>query len=200
MQRSGIPLRVRLSVGSAVRLSLAIAAFGAIAYQTSKRSALDAAAGRARAAAYSLAQRSSLGLADILRPLTEAAADPAVVAALRSGVPSPEARATLGRLPRDSAQTVAVGIRSRSGKVILSLDRELPPLAFDESLPVDSARFGRAIARGDSILYESVAPVFDGPQVIGSVVRVRRLATSPAALRSVSDLMGTGGVLLVRQR
>ena len=39
--RRGIPLRIRLSLGSALRLSLAITAFGFIAYQQAKRTALD---------------------------------------------------------------------------------------------------------------------------------------------------------------
>jgi len=196
MAQTGIPLRVRLSLGSAIWLSLAIAAFGIIAYQTSKRAALEAAAGRAQAAALSLAERSSLGLRDVVRAMTEVASDPAVIEALRSGVPSAEARKALARLGADSALTVGVGLRSRSGHVVLSWHRELPTWAFDESQAPDSAGFGRAQVRADSILYEATAPVFDGQRLLGAVVRVRRVAATPTTVQTVSDLMGEDGALL----
>jgi hypothetical protein len=193
---SGIPLRFRLSLGSAVLLSLAITAFGIIAYQTSKRGALEAAEGRARAAVLSLATRASLGLREVVRPLSEVAADPAVIEALRSGVPSPAAHEALTRLPADSVLTVAVGLRSRSGQVVLSLNRELPTWAFDESESPDSAGFGRARARSDSIWYEVTAPVYDGRTLLGDVVRVRRVRATRATIETVSDLMGEDGALL----
>jgi signal transduction histidine kinase/ActR/RegA family two-component response regulator len=196
MASSGIPLRLRLSLGSAVLLSLAISAFGIIAYQTSKRGALEAAEGRARAAVLSLATRSSLSLREVVRPLSEAAADPVVIEALRSGVPSPAAHEALARLPADSVLTVAVGLRSRAGQVVLSLNRELPTWAFDESESPDSAGFGRARARSDSIWYEVTAPVYDGGTLLGDVVRVRRVRATRATIETVSDLMGEDGALL----
>jgi signal transduction histidine kinase/ActR/RegA family two-component response regulator len=196
MASSGIPLRLRLSLGSAVLLSLAISAFGIIAYQTTKRGALEAAEGRARAAVLSLATRSSLSLREVVRPLTEAAADPAVIEALRSGVPSPAAHDALARLPADSVLTVAVGLRSRSGQVVLSLNRELPTWAFDESESPDSAGFGRARARSDSIWYEVTAPVYAGGTLLGDVVRVRRVRATRVTVETVSDLMGEDGALL----
>jgi hypothetical protein len=196
MAGSGIPLRFRISLGSAVLLSLAISAFGIIAYQMSKRGALEAAEGRARAAVLSLATRSSLTLPEVVRPLTAAAANPAVIEALRSGVPSPAAHEALTRLPADSVLTVAVGLRSRSGQVVLSLNRELPTWAFDESESPDSAGFGRARARSDSIWYEVTAPVYDRGTLLGDVVRVRRVRATRATIETVSDLMGEDGALL----
>jgi signal transduction histidine kinase/CheY-like chemotaxis protein len=196
MAGSGIPLRFRISLGSAVLLSLAISAFGIIAYQMSKRGALEAAEGRARAAVLSLATRSSLTLPEVVRPLTAAAANPAVIEALRSGVPSPAAHEALTRLPADSVLTVAVGLRSRSGQVVLSLNRELPTWAFDESESPDSAGFGRARARSDSIWYEVTAPVYDRGTLLGDVVRVRRVRATRATIDTVSDLLGEDGALL----
>jgi signal transduction histidine kinase/ActR/RegA family two-component response regulator len=196
MASSGIPLRLRLALGSAVLLSLAISAFGIIAYETSKRGALEAAEGRARAAVLSLATRSSLSLREAVRPLSEAAADPAVIEALRSGVPSEAAHEVLARLPADSVLSVAVGLRSRSGQVVLSLNRELPTWAFDESESPDSAGFGRARVRSDSIWYEVTAPVYDRGTLLGDVVRVRRVRATRATVETVSDLMGEDGALL----
>ena len=177
-----VPLRVRLLVGSSSRLALAIAAFAAIAYQTSKRSAVESFEGRARATAYSLAQRTMVGLRGQLRSLSAAAADPAVIAALRSGVASPAARQVLERLPPDTLQTVALGLRSASGGAVLSLGADLPSWAFDESGRPDTAHFGRLVARGDTARYEVVAPVFDGPTLLGSVVRVRKLTATAAVV------------------
>ena len=196
MAHSGIPLRLRLSLGSAVLLSLAISAFGIIAYQTTKRGALEAAESRARAAVLSLSARSSVNLREAVRPLAQVAMDPAVIEALRSGVPSPAAHEALAGLPADSVLSVAVGLRSRSGQVVLSLNRELPTWAFDESESPDSAGFGRARVRSDSIWYEVTAPVYDGGTLLGDVVRVRRVRATRATVETVSDLMGENGALL----
>ena len=196
MAKSGIPLRIRLSLGSAVLLSLAVGAFGIIAYQSSKRGALEAAESRARAAVLSLAARSSVNLREVVRPLAQVATDPAVIEALRSGIPSLAAHEALARLPADSVLSVAVGLRSRAGQVVLSLDRELPTWAFDESESPDSAGFGRARVRSDSIWYEVTAPVYDGGRLLGDVVRVRRVRATRATVETVSDLMGENGALL----
>ena len=192
---SGIPLRVRLSLGSAARLSLAIVAFGTIAYRANRRGALDAADSRARAAVYSLAPRSSVGLRGILEPLSEAATNDDIVEALRTGNPNAGARRALAQLPKDSTLTVALGLRSPTGKVVLSLGRDLPAAAFDETLSLSSAGFGRVFARGDTILYEAVAPVFDGRRLVGSVVRVRMLGATLAARQAVTELMAGGELL-----
>ena len=52
--RRGIPLRIRLSLGSALRLTVAMAAFALIAYQQVRRTAVEAAGDRARAAVLSM--------------------------------------------------------------------------------------------------------------------------------------------------
>lgn len=69
--RFRLPLRVRLTTGSSLRLTLAIVAFGTVAYLTSRRAALDAAHERARATAYSLAQRTMVGLRTLLQALDQ---------------------------------------------------------------------------------------------------------------------------------
>jgi signal transduction histidine kinase len=194
--RPRLPLRVRLSVGSSLRLSVAILAFAAFAYYTSKRAAIEATEGRARATAYSMAQRTTVGLRGMVEALAEAAAHPAVVAAAQSGVPSPEARAVLERLPRDSDQTVAIGLRTTSGQTVLSVRGDLPTWAVDESRRPEVAAFGQMFAHGDSVLYEAVAPVLHQGTVVGSVVRVRRLTATPAGIRTVADLLGAQGELL----
>ena len=94
-KRRRIPLRVRLSLGSALRLALAIVAFGLIAWRQARQAALEGAAERARAAAVSLATRSSLGLQNVVESARQAAADRSIVAALRDGALSPEAHAVL---------------------------------------------------------------------------------------------------------
>ena len=193
--RSGIPLRIRLSLGSALRLSLAIAAFGVIAYQTSKRAALEAAEGRARAAAFSLSERATLGLRDVVAAADTAARDPAVIAALRTGVMTAEAGAALKRLVLDSL-TLGAGLRSLNGEVLVRNEKPLPRWGFDESQSPDSIRFGRVRVQSDTILFELTAPVYDGTTLLGTVFRVRRVAATPAGVQLVSNLMGERGLML----
>src|SRR5262245_53988573 len=133
MNRRTPSLRVRLSFGTTVRLAIAIAAFGVIAYFASRQAALAAGASRARSAVFSLARNAGTGLGNLQQQLSSAATDPAVIAALRSGNPSEEAERTLARLPRDSAQTVAVALRSPDGRIVQSVFGELPTWGFDES-------------------------------------------------------------------
>ena len=104
--RRGIPLRIRLSLGSALRLTLAIAAFGFLAWQMTRRTMLEGAAGQARGAVLSMSTRSALGLHDIVAAVRQVAGDPAIVEALRSGVVSPETRAALARIAADTAVTL----------------------------------------------------------------------------------------------
>jgi signal transduction histidine kinase len=193
---SGVPLRVRLALGGAVLLIVAIAAFGVIAYETSKRSAIEAAEARARAAVYSLGESSSITLLQLRRTLAEVAADPAVVQALRTGTASSQAREVMQQLVSDSGPRIEVGLRALSGEVILATTLTLPTWAFDETLAPDSTGFGRARARADSILFEATAPVRDGGTLLGSVVRIRKVATNPRSLQTIRGLMGESGGLL----
>jgi signal transduction histidine kinase len=196
MASSGIPLRIRLSLGSALRLSLAILAFGIIAYQTTRRTVLESTEGRARAVVFSMADRSSIGLGEVVRPLREAASDPAVVQALEEGSLSERALAVMARLPADSPQTVALGLRARTGQAAYSLRRPLPDWSQDPTRDSDSAGFSRAIVRGDSIYYEITAPVRKAGRLLGWVVRVRRVIATPAAVQTVRSLLGEQGGLL----
>ena len=174
-----------------------MAAFAFIAYQQIRRTAVDAAANRARAAVLSMSTRSGVGLRDVMSLLNEVAADPAVVAALRSGKPSPEARAALARLTADTLLTVGAGLRNARGEMVIAWSANVPNVAFDETQSRDSAGVGRIRQSGDSLLYEATAPVLDGGTYIGSVIRLRRVTTSPTAVRVVSDLMGSDGALLL---
>ena len=195
LARGRIPLRIRLSLGSAVLLALAITVFGLIGYQQIKRAALEAAAGRARAGALSLATRASLSLGDILAGVRRVAADPAIVAALRTGVVTAAAQEALKSLAADTAATLGAGLRQASGAMMLATRPGLP-MAFDESAPRDSASFGRVQARDDGLFYEATAPVYDQGSYLGSVVRVRRLSPSPNSVQLINDLMGGKGMLL----
>ena len=195
--RRGIPLRIRLSLGSALRLTVAMAAFALIAYQQVRRTALDAAADRARAAVLSMSTRSSVGMRDVMNQLNEVAADPAIIAALRSGTPSPEARAALARLTADTVLTVGAGLRNARGEMVIGFKASVPNVAFDESQSRDSTGVGRIRSTGDTLLYEATAPVLDGGTWVGSVVRLRRVTASPNSVRIVSDLMGGNGALLL---
>jgi signal transduction histidine kinase len=175
---------------------LAILAFGIIAYQTTRRTALEAAEGRARAAVFSLADRSSIGLREVVRPLSEASSHAAIVQALKEGSLSEQALEVMARLPADSPQTVALGLRSRSGQAAFSLHRPLPDWSPDPARNADSAGFSRAVVRGDSIYYEVTAPVRQGNELLGWVVRVRRVIATPAAVQTVRNLLGEQGGLL----
>ena len=193
--RRRIPLRIRLSLGSTILLALAIATFGIIAFQQTRHAALEAAGARARAAATSLATRSALGLRDAVEGVRQVALDPAIIEALRVGALSPAAMTVLRRFTTDTGTNLGAGVRTTNGEM-LGVTTPGLPTAFDETIPADSAGIGR-IRIGDSgIHYEVTAPVYDGGRVIGSVVRVRRVSSSPASVQLINDLMGGNGALL----
>lgn len=191
-----VTLRVQLAVGGAALLALALVAFGTLAYRFSIRAVTTSAEQRARVTALSMAQRAAGPLRAQLGRLAAAAADPAVVAALKEGAPSAGARAVLERLPRDSVQTVELGLRGVDGRTVLALRGQVGPLQPENRSRSDSAQFGRIVARGDTGYYEMAAPVFEDSILLGSVVRIRRLTASAASIRTVSDLLGRGGELL----
>jgi signal transduction histidine kinase/ActR/RegA family two-component response regulator len=190
-----IPLRIRLSLGSAFSLALAIAAFALIAYQQARRAALDGAAARARAAAISLANRSSLGLLNTIELTVQAASEPAIVEAVRTGTITPAAQAILARFPVDTLTNLGTGLRTARGEMLFATRADLPT-AFDETLPGDTAGVGRIRMGSGAVHYEITAPVRHGGQVIGSLVRVRRVANNPAAIRLINDLLSENGALL----
>ena len=193
--RSRIPLRIRLSLGSAFRLAVAITLFGVIAYQQARRAAIEGAAGRARAAALSLATRSSLGLRDVVEGVRQAASEPAIVEALRAGKLTPAALAILEKFPTDTLMNLGAGLRDARGSMLFTTKDGLPT-AFDETVSRDSAALGRARVGEGGIHYEISAPVYDRGQLIGSVIRVRRVANNPASVQLINDLLGANGALL----
>jgi signal transduction histidine kinase/ActR/RegA family two-component response regulator len=193
--RRRIPLRIRLSLWSALRLAIAITAFGLIAWRQARLAALEGAAERARAAALSLATRSSLGLQNVVENARQAAADRSIVAALRSGTLSPEARAVLDRIAAsDTVQTIGVGLRTGNGDMAFATKPGLPS-AFDETVPRDSAKIGRVQVIEGAIAYEVTAPVYDEGRYLGSLVRVRRVANNANSVKLISELMGSGALL-----
>ena len=190
-----IPLRIRLSVVSTLGLAIAITLFGVIAYQQARRAAIEGAAGRARAAAVSLATRSSLGLRDVVEGVRQAATEPAIVEAFRAGAISPAALAILQKFPTDTVMNLGAGLRTVDGSMLALTKADLP-MAFDETQPRDSAGLGKARVGDGSIHYEVTAPVYDRGRLVGSVVRVRRVANNPASVQLINDLLGANGALL----
>src|SRR5689334_21095631 len=135
---SAVPLRVRLSVGSASGLILAIIAFGTVAYLTTKQAVLDGTAVRLRTSVSALPQRSAVGSRDLQRPVLEASRSPAVVVALRAGVAMPAAGAVLASLGPDTGLVAAVAIRRADGTTLMSLGAEPPGWARDTTARRDS--------------------------------------------------------------
>ncbi len=183
-------------------LLAAVGVFGVVAYRVVSRSATAAAFERLRSVAGQFAQMSEPQYRTRTTQVAAVASDPGVVALLRA--PAPARRdaviRALTRLGSDTVQTVAVEVRARDGRVLAAFpERSLGATDSGSSAPPrpDSAAVSPLYLHHDSVFYEVTAPILVAGQVAGHVVQRRRFAAGPAAIRSISALIGQGAVLLM---
>lgn len=196
---SHVSLRWKLPALVALVLATAVAVFGAVAHSAVKKAAVDAAQLQVASVAQQFAQLSKTGFNDRLRRQREAAAQPALLAALHApDQANPAALEALGHLGPDTGQTVAIELRDRTGRVV----RALTPTSSTERAPitgvrVDQAGFSPLYLRGDSLFYDISAPVLDGDKPVGHLVAVRTVISSKDQVERVVSLFGPGAALLI---
>jgi HAMP domain-containing protein len=189
-------LRWKLPVLFALTASVAVAAFGVVAYGTVRRVALETATTRLRSALSQVRTVQELGVVNQLTSLRTAARDAAVIAALRgqTTVPSAAVLEVLTRLKGLSDSNVVVELVDRRGTVRYALPRPLasgPPVV--PAFPLD-ARVGPIEQWGDKVIFESSVSVASGTDTLG-VIRVTRQMRNGVNRRMVANLLD-GAVLL----
>jgi signal transduction histidine kinase len=190
-------LRYRLPAGIALIVTVAVTVFGALAYTAARRAAENAAWVRARSVADRFAQVARAPLEARVAQVRLVAEDPRVVNFLATGANRQGASAALSRLGPDSGQTSAVGLRDPYGATALSLNRPLLSLPATALRLEDSAQVTALFEHGDVVEYEHISPVKRNGRVIGHVAMRRRVASTPATLRTLTALMGNNAVLLL---
>ncbi len=186
-------LRRRLPLLFALAIGIAVVAFGAIAYGALRRTLITTASLRLRTVAERFAQSSATALDRRVGAMRALARDPAVTEAL-SGGDSVAASRVLARLGPDTGAMVAVGLRDAAGRTVLS-GRNLLRL---EGRPVPADQpISPLFARGDSVEFLIRAPVVVGDSIVGEVVQVRLVRSTPNALKTLNDLIGAEATLMV---
>jgi signal transduction histidine kinase len=183
-------LRFKAPLAIAATLFVGVAAFGALAYDAVSRSLVASTELRMASAASQIIQLGVPQNAARERRAREVAANPAIVAALRSpaSINLSAIRATLLAWGRDSGLLVATEIRDLSGTTIATMT-ERPAFSQRITTPVtDTVSLGRLFAVGDTIYTEFGAPVRDGDRIIGRVSQVRIATSGSASLQRVRDL------------
>ncbi|MEW5916844.1 MAG: hypothetical protein AB1762_10575, partial [Gemmatimonadota bacterium] len=217
-----LSLRWLVPAVSAAVLTLVVALFGAMAYQTVKRSTLQGASERLALAVHALVQPTAQTAA-WRRDLESVARRRDIADLVRSQGSrfSDSARAALERLTPDTGFTVATEVRDATGVVLVSIGQSLgggrgpddrvssartQEVSDRSATPrltrvyADSATQSELFARADSVFAERVVPIHDNGRLVGHVVQVRRIRAASSALRTLSSLIGPSAVLVAGNR
>ena len=196
-----LSLNVRLPLLIAGLLLAVILLFGTLAYRAAARGELAAERARLENVAGQFAELLSQEAADAVRLLASAARDTAVVAFAHGNAASEEAaRLILRGIARDTSEGGAGEIRDARGLLLLSARPETPAdsVAAASAPPrSDSAAVGPLYQAGGFTYYEVTAPITRLPGGPGHVIVRRRLGSTPAAMRRVVSMIGSGSALLL---
>jgi signal transduction histidine kinase len=192
-------LRRRLPAWIALVVAITVTTFGALAYGAAKGATERATWVRLRSAADRFAALSRVGMTGRLDAVRGAARDERVVAFLAGSGSRDSALALLGSLGPDTGATIAVGLRDHSGAGVLFLVHAIGT-APTHPAKADSAQVSPFFARGDTVAFETTAPVMRGKQLLGYVVVTRMVRSTPAAVQTLSELVRPNAILLVGNR
>jgi signal transduction histidine kinase len=189
-------LRWKLPVLFALTAVVAVATFGVVAFGTVRRVALDTASTRLRSALSQVRTVQELGVVNQLTALRSAAADPALIAALKNpGAPLPDAAVeAIGRLKGVSDSNVVVELIDRRGLVRHAIPRRDASGTLQAPVMPPYARIGPIEQRGDRVVFEATVSVSSGTDTLG-VVRITRQLRNGVNRRMVANLL-EGAVLL----
>jgi len=183
-------------------LLLAVGIYGTLAYRAVSRAAVSAAFARLRTVAGQFATPMESQFRTRAAGATAAARDPAVIAFFSdpTAIRRAGAAAVLAALGTDTAQTAAVELRARDGR-LMAAHRERPAGAPDPGASApprpDSSAISPMFQHRDSVFYEQTAPVRLDGRVAGHVVLRRRFLATPQAVQTFARLIGDDAELLV---
>ncbi len=195
MNRRTQSLRRSLPVWIAVILAITVLTFGTLAYLAARRETEEAVWSRLYSAADRFAQLSRIQFQARYSTLAAVASDPAVIGYMRGSADTAAVRTALARLGPDTGLTLAVGLRRTNGEPVFSVGRPLMAGgAYEASL--DSVHVSKVHPVPDGPVIDQTAVIRHGGEVLGTVVVMRALRATPAALQLLSELVGPGGRLL----
>ena len=184
-------LQWRLPVLSAVLTAMVVAVFGVVAYTAVRRTSLDAAGTRLQRTLAEIVTIIELGALTQTDMMNAAATDPALVDAVRSGVASEPATASLKKLQTPADSTI-VELFGQDGGVIVRLPAaESPPVTGTPAFPEKAAIGPMEEIAGVQYFHASVAVGAGGLRV------TRRLGKSSANRRIVANVLGKEADFLV---
>lgn len=193
-------LRRRIAALVALVLVLGVSSFGLLAYQAARDSIVEAADARLTDASNELARLFAGSFGTLMDSVEAAASAPALRDALRdpTGPPGEGALAALRRLGPLAGAVRRVELRDASGRPVASLpgssERAVGSGTPD---PVESVSVSPLFRGGDTVYYELRAPVATGDTLLGSLVAVRSVTTTPAAVERVAKLIGVEAGLVL---
>ena len=194
-------LRWRIPGIIALILFGAVLTLSVLAYGAARRSAIDAASERLQNAAKRVADLAGTGVTTLIRTAAEAAADSAVIEALRHpGTPlSKGALDAMRRLRTDTTLPLKIALLDREGRPVEGIAPELAPeTPVDRFVaPVDSPTVFPFRAVNGTLEYIVAAPVRDSGRIIGQLVQWRRVTRVTQSIRVISDLIGDSAILLI---
>ena len=192
-------LRWRIPAIMALILIGAVATLSALAYGAARRAAIAANTERLTSATSRIASVSATQIENVIRQAQQAAADSAIITALRNpGRPlTPQAQQALRRMRTDTLVGMDVSVVDLEGRpvegVVPELAREGP---ISIIAPVDSATVSPFYPANGMLEWALAVPVRDSGRVIGQVIQWRRV-TRAQSVRVISDLIGPRALVLI---
>jgi signal transduction histidine kinase len=193
-------LRWRLPWLFALMAIITVAAFGFVAYRAVRSAALAATNTRLKSTLTEIKAITELGVINQLESLKTAAADLAVIEALRlPHLAIPEAAdVVLRRLRGTAERSVEVDLVRRDGSRHHRI-AETPATDEIVEIPAD-ATIGPLQQRDGELFFQSSAPVRIAGATIGGIRVTRHLAKSSANRRIAANTLGQSAALLVGNR
>jgi PAS domain S-box-containing protein len=185
-------------------LAIVIAGFTGAAYRQVRHSAVNGANERLQRVTNQLVELLSASARQLVTNAQQVAERPAVRSYLRApfGGVRAEALAALQPPPATTQMVLATELWDANGTRALTTRADIPPLAREtaqallRTLDTTSIPTIGAIRHfGDTLVYPVIAPVRDRGELLGYVVRLRRISGSSQGGRQLAQLIGSDAAL-----
>lgn len=194
----------RLTLLICLLLLTVVLAYSWVSYSKIKQASIEASKTRLESLSTQLGNMFGQSAQTLVAATRTAAAQPAIKQFLRSGGKDsiPAARKKLQQLILDTTWTIAL-LTTVKGEPLLSSDsNRVPPINADIALNLagsrpDTGMIGK-IYHIDTLMYYPVtATIFSGQDLVGYLIRWRKMQTSPQAILQFSQLVGEDVTLYV---
>ena len=197
-------IRQRLTFSICLQLLTVMLIFGGISYIGARKIALKLGEDRLKTLSNQLGTMIAGNTHNFLSATYSIANRPAIKKYLLSNAKD-SAGATMKLLESLRNDTLFVQVELKNSKgatIIKSAERQAHLNINIDSLVTriegdDSGRVEKLFASGNSIYYPIIANIFENRQLIGYIVRWKRVVSTPGALEQLSRLMGTDARIFV---